>query len=43
MDSKNPASSMGDLNFYVPAPTYGFAESTHAAVLHYWVDQVVEH
>lgn len=29
----------GDLNFYIPAMTYGDAESCHAAVLHYWLDR----
>jgi len=30
----------GSLNFYVPAETYGAAETSHAAILHYWVDQM---
>jgi hypothetical protein len=30
------------LNFYVPAHTYGMAESGHAALLHFWVDLMVE-
>ena len=34
----NPLRQLGDLNFYVPAKTYGHAESVHAALLHYWVD-----
>lgn len=34
----NPLRSSGDLNFYIPAPTYGLAESGHAAILHHWVD-----
>ena len=36
----NPLRGLGDLNFYVPAPTYGLAESCHAAILHYWVDRI---
>jgi len=31
----------GDLNFYVPATTYGMAESAHATVLHHWIDRLV--
>ncbi len=30
----------GTLNWYVPAPTYGGAETCHAAVLHHWMDRV---
>ena len=37
-DDDNPLRSAGDLNFYVPAPCYGWAESCHAAILHYWMD-----
>ncbi len=40
MRADNPLRTAGDLNFYVPAPTYGQAESAHAALLHYWVDCV---
>ncbi len=32
----------GDLNFYLPAMSYGLAETCHAALLHYWVDLIVE-
>ncbi|MFU2210070.1 SIS domain-containing protein [Solidesulfovibrio sp. C21] len=28
----------GDLNFYIPAPTYGLAETGHASILHHWMD-----
>ena len=38
MDVDNKIRSMGDLNFYIPANTYGLAETCHAAILHYWVD-----
>jgi len=41
MDSDNPLRRLGDLNFYVPAGTYGHAESAHAALLHYWIDMHV--
>ncbi len=36
----NPLRRQGTLNLYVPAPTYGFAESCHAAILHHWMDSV---
>ena len=32
--------SLGDLNFYLPAGTYGMAESAHAVLLHCWMDAV---
>jgi D-sedoheptulose 7-phosphate isomerase len=41
MRGDNAIRSRGDLNFYVPADTYGLAETTHAAALHYWIDKVV--
>ena len=42
MKETNSLRTLGDLNFYVPAKTYGFAETAHAAILHYWVDTIVE-
>ncbi|MBI2839854.1 MAG: SIS domain-containing protein [Acidobacteria bacterium] len=41
MEPGNPLRSMGDLNAYVAAPTYGKAESCHATILHSWMDLVV--
>jgi len=38
----NMLRSVGALNFYIPADTYGVAETCHAVILHYWVDQMVE-
>ncbi|HOX28192.1 MAG TPA: SIS domain-containing protein [bacterium] len=38
MDGGNPLRAMGDLNFHVPAATFGLAETCHAAILHYWID-----
>jgi len=35
----NRARQGGDLNFYVPAPRYGWAECAHELLLHYWLDQ----
>ncbi len=37
--SDNPLRKMGELNFYVPADTYGHAELSHAAVLHLLTDR----
>lgn len=42
MSPNNKLQSQGMLNFYVPAGTYGMAETCHAAILHYWIDQMVE-
>jgi len=42
MRNDNPLASKGDLNFYVPASTYGMAETCHAAILHHWIDKIVE-
>jgi D-sedoheptulose 7-phosphate isomerase len=41
MDADNPLRKKGDLNFYVPAKTYGMAETCHAAILHHWIDRIV--
>lgn len=40
MKAGNPLRKCGMLNVYVPAATYGFAESCHAAILHHWMDRV---
>ena len=36
----NPLRGLGDLNAYLPATSYGEAETAHATVLHYWMDKV---
>jgi len=41
MSAGNPLSKEGELNFHVPAQSYGMAETCHAALLHYWIDKVV--
>lgn len=41
MGEENTIRGLGHLNLYVPANTYGLAESAHAAILHFWVDLVV--
>lgn len=35
----NSSSQLGDLNFYVPALTYGAVEVAHAGIHHCWIDQ----
>jgi len=42
MKSTNPLASRGDLNFHVPASTYSLAETCHAAILHHWIDKIIE-
>jgi len=39
-DPTNPLRRCGGLNLYVPAQTYGMAETAHAAALHRWMDLV---
>lgn len=41
MKAENPLRREGDSNLYVPARTYGMAETCHAAILHYWIDRAV--
>jgi D-sedoheptulose 7-phosphate isomerase len=38
LSSDNSCRKRGDLNFYVPLPTYGLVESAHSALLHCWLD-----
>ena len=38
----NRARALGDLNFYVPLDRYGWAESAHQVILHYWFDQYLD-
>jgi len=40
MKPDNALRRIGDLNFWVPADSYGLAETAHAAILHYWMDAV---
>lgn len=39
----NSLRKLGDLNFYIETGSYGFAESAHAAILHFWMDRLVRH
>jgi D-sedoheptulose 7-phosphate isomerase len=41
MDPVNPLRRAGDLNFWVDAKTYGNAETSHAAILHHWMDVLI--
>ena len=38
MQPENKSRQLGDLNFFVPAQTYGLAEVCHAAIMHCWLD-----
>jgi len=35
----NASRKLGDINFYIPAKTYGMVESAHAVLLHVWLDR----
>jgi len=37
--SDNPSRAFGDVNFYIPCDRYGWIESAHQVVLHYWLDR----
>jgi D-sedoheptulose 7-phosphate isomerase len=39
MRADNRSRSLGDLNFYAPLQRYGWVESAHQIILHYWFDQ----
>ena len=40
MSPQNRMRKIGHLNIYVPAETYGLAETCHSAILHHWMDMV---
>jgi len=42
MSPDNPSRRLGDVNIYVPAPTYGLVETAHAALLHFWTDMLCD-
>ena len=42
MKPDNRSRLSGDLNFYIPAGTYGFVESAHQVLLHCWFDMYME-
>lgn len=37
-NAKNSVRQLCNLNFYIPAESYGECESCHAVILHYWMD-----
>jgi D-sedoheptulose 7-phosphate isomerase len=37
--SGNPSRTFGDINIYMPCDRYGWIESGHHVILHYWLDQ----
>jgi D-sedoheptulose 7-phosphate isomerase len=41
MKPDNASRKAGDLNFYIPGDTYGIAESSHAVLLHCWLDHFI--
>lgn len=41
-NADNQSRRRGDVNFYVPLARYGWAESAHQIVLHYWFDQYLD-
>lgn len=42
MSPDNRSRGKGDLNFHVPANTYGLAEAAHQVLLHCWLDLFME-
>lgn len=42
LKADNKARTLGDLNFYIPASTYGLVEASHQALLHGWLDLYME-
>lgn len=38
---RNPLKRCGDINFYVPSDSYGFVETTHAAICHCVLDSML--
>ncbi len=42
MKPNNRSRKMGDLNFYMPASTYGIVEASHQVLLHCWLDKFLE-
>ncbi|MGJ3243034.1 MAG: SIS domain-containing protein [Opitutales bacterium] len=39
LKTDNQSRQLGDLNFYVPAKTYGIVECAHQVLLHVWLDR----
>ena len=41
MKPDNILRTLGNLNLYIPSDSYGMAETCHAAILHFWIDLIV--
>lgn len=41
-EADNKSRQLGDLNFYIPLPTYGMVESAHATLMHIWLDMYLD-
>lgn len=42
MEPNNHSRLLGDIGIYVPAQTYGLAESLHGAIMHSWLDMYMD-
>lgn len=42
MKPDNKSRALGDINFWVPSKSYGLVESSHAALLHCWLDMFMD-
>ncbi len=42
MKEDNKSRQLGDINIYVPLPTYGLVESAHALIMHMWLDRYLD-
>jgi D-sedoheptulose 7-phosphate isomerase len=42
MRADNRSRALGDINFYLPLTRYGWVESAHQIVMHYWFDQYLQ-
>jgi D-sedoheptulose 7-phosphate isomerase len=42
MKADNACRTRGHLNFFVPLARYGWAQSAHQVILHYWFDQYLD-
>ena len=42
LQPNNNSRRLGDLNFYIPAKTYGIVECAHQVLLHLWLDQFMK-
>lgn len=40
-NANNPLRTLGNVNFYVPSPVYGYVESAHSVITHFLTDYAV--